>query len=153
MRFHRLSSGEWFKAVAIGVATAILLSAVMVPALRLGVSPFPKPLALAFAETIFQQPLPLPVGLGFHVAYVTMWSVIFVLLFRSGLTLANAVALGLFLWLAVLVFFFPLVGWGFLGLGIGPALMVAALVSHLLFAVLLWGLCRMVLGGEPLHAS
>jgi hypothetical protein len=62
----------------------------MVPALRLGISSLPKPLGLAFAETVLGSPLPLPVGLLFHVAYVTAWSVVYVALFRHALTLVNA---------------------------------------------------------------
>ena len=71
MHFHNLTPGEWWKAIGVGIATAILLSAVMVPALKLGLSPLPKPLGLAFAETILGNSLPLPIGLLFHVAYVT----------------------------------------------------------------------------------
>jgi hypothetical protein len=143
MRFHRLTTAELLKAIGIGIATALLLSAVMVPVLRLGISPLPKPLGLAFAETLLGRPLPLPVGLLFHVAYVTFWAVVYVALFRHALTFGNALLLGLFLWLLVLIGFFPVVGWGFLGLAVGPQLIVASLVPHLLFAVFLWGLCRM----------
>jgi hypothetical protein len=143
MRYHRLAPTELLKAVGIGIVTALLLSAVMVPALRLGISPLPKPLGLAFAETLFGRSLPLPVGLLFHVAYVTFWAVAYVALFRHALTVGNALLLGLFLWLLVLVLFFPMVGWGFLGLAIGPQLIVASLAPHLLFAVFLWGLSRM----------
>jgi hypothetical protein len=142
MRLHRLTRPELLKAIAVGVVTALLLSAVMVPALRLGISPLPKPLGLAFAETLLGRPLPLPVGLLFHVAYVTIWAVAYVALFRQALTLGNALLLGLFLWLLVLVVFFPVVGWGLLGLAIGPQLIVASLVPHLLFALFLWGLSR-----------
>lgn len=83
-------------------------------------------------------------GLLFHVAYVTLWAVVYVALFRHALTIGNALVLGLFLWLLVLVVFFPVVGWGFLGLAIGPQLIVASLVPHVLFAVFLWGLSRVV---------
>lgn len=141
MRLHKLTPGEWLKAVGVGIGTAVLLSAVMVPAFKLGVSPLPKPLGLAFAETILGRQLPLPVGLVFHVAYVTFWSVAFVALFRDSSSFRNALLLGLGLWVLVLVAFFPVVGWGFLGLGISPKLIVASLVPHLLFAVFLWGLC------------
>jgi hypothetical protein len=144
MQFQSLSAKELFKSVGIGVVTAILLSAVMVPALKLGISPLPKPLGLAFAETVLGRPMPLPVGLLFHVAYVTFWSVAFVFLFRGSLTLRNALILGLSLWVLVLVIFFPVVGWGFLGLAVSPRLIVASLVPHALFAVFLWGLSRMV---------
>lgn len=142
MRFSTLTFGEWLKAVGIGILTAILLSAMMVTALKLGVSPLPKPLGLAFAETLLGRPLPLPVGLLFHVAYVTFWAVAFVLVFRHSLSLRNALMLGLGLWVLVLVVFFPIVGWGFLGLAISPKLIVASLIPHLLFALFLWGLCR-----------
>lgn len=84
MRLHDLTSGEWLKAFGVGIATASLLSAGIVPALKLGISPLPKPLGLAFAGTIFGSPLPLPIGLLFHVAYVTFWSVAFVVLFREA---------------------------------------------------------------------
>lgn len=142
MQIHSLTSKEAMKAAGIGVITALLLTAIMVPMMKLGVSPFPKPLGLAFAETVIGKALPLPVGLLFHVAYVTFWSVVYVMLFKGRLTFLNALWLGLALWVGVLVVFFPVVGWGFLGLEISPKLIVASLVPHVLFAVFLWGLCR-----------
>ena len=204
MRLHSLTRGEHVKAIGIGAITAILLSTIMVPTFMTGISPLPKPLGLAFAETIFgvdqqpksagggegpneqsvaqqtgqppnqaqsqdqqttaseqgkkpQQPsgkggngpsgqsskgLPLPVGLLFHAIYVTFWSWAFVVLFRSRLTFLNALMLAVALWAVVLVVIFPIVGWGFFGLGISPKLILASAVPHLLFAVFLWGLCR-----------
>ncbi len=149
MQIHNLTSKEWLKAIGVGIATAILLSAVMVPALKLGISPLPKPLGLAFAETVLGLPLPLPAGLFFHIAYVTFWSVAFVALFRDTLSFGNALTLALVLWIGVLVVFFPLVGWGFLGLAIGPKLIAASLVPHLLFAAFLWRLCRLAFADAP----
>ncbi len=144
MRSPALSLKDLAKAIGVGVAAAVLLSAVMVPAFKLGVSPLPKPLGLAFAETLLGRSLPLPVGLLFHVVYVTFWAVIYVVVFRARRTLVSALLLGLVLWLIVLIVFFPVVGWGFLGLSVGPKLIVASLVPHLLFGVFLWGLCRFV---------
>lgn len=146
MRIHDLTRREWLKALGIGVTTAILLSAVLVPAMKLGISPMPKPLGLAFAETILGRALPLPVGLLFHVAYATFWSVAFVVLFRDSLSFAKALLLALALWIGVLVVFLPVVGWGFLGLGVSPKLIIATLMPHLLFAAFLWGLCRLLFG-------
>ena len=142
MRFPALSPKDLAKAIGVGVGTAVLLSAVMVPAFKLGISPLPKPLGLAFAETLLERSLPLPVGLLFHVAYVTFWAVFYVAVLRAHRPLVSALLLGLALWLIVIVIFFPVVGWGYLGLGVGPQLIVASLVPHLLFAVFLWGLCR-----------
>ena len=93
---------------------SILTAAVMVIALKSGVSPLPKPLGLAFAETVLGRPLPVPVGLLFHTVWVTTFSVIYVGLFRDELTFLRALALGAALWILVLVFFFPVVGWGIL---------------------------------------
>ncbi len=153
MKLHALTPKETWTAIGIGVVTALLLSAVMVPALRFGVSPLPKPLGLAFAETVLGRELPLPVGLLFHVVYVTLWSVAYVLLFRDRLTFTSALGLGLALWVLVLVVFFPVVGWGFLGLGVGPRLIAASLVPHLLFAVFLWALARLAFGRRRPQAA
>ncbi len=144
MRVRNLTLNEWLKAVGVGIVTAILLSAVMVPALKFGISPLPKPLGLAFAETLLGRTLPLPIGLLFHVVYVTFWSAAYVALLRNHLSLRNALLLALMLWILVLIVFFPFVGWGLLGLTIGPKLIVASLVPHVLYGVFLWGLCRFV---------
>ena len=142
MQIHSLTPKEALKAVGIGIVTALLLSAVMVPAFKFGISPMPKPPSLAFAEILFGRDLPLPVGLLFHIAYVTFWAVAYVVLFWDRLTIWNALWLGLGLWVVILLVFFPLFGWGFLGLEISPKLIPASLAPHLLFAAFLWGLCR-----------
>ena len=102
----------------------------------------PKQPSLAFAETLLGRPLPLPVGLLFHVTCLTFWSVIYVMLFRDRLTFLNALWLALALWVVILVVFFPFIGWGFLGLAISPKLIPASLIPHVLFAVVLWTMCR-----------
>lgn len=142
MNLHPLSMKESGKAVGIGILTAVLLSAIMVPLLKAGVSPMPKPLAPAFADKLLGTALPLPVGLLFHVAWVTLGSVIYVVLFRDRLSFARALGLALVLWVLVLVVFFPFVGWGFLGLSVSPKLILAALVSHVLFALFVWALAH-----------
>lgn len=75
------ASTDYAKAIGVGVATAVVLSLIMVPLVLTGVSPFPKPL--------------------------------------------------------VLVSFFPIAGWGFAGLAEGPSLIIAPLIPHILFAVVL----------------
>lgn len=143
MKIHSLTLMEALKAVGIGILTAVLLSLVMVPAFKLGVAPMPKLPSVAFAELFLGPNVPLPVGLFLHVVYVTFWGLVYVALFRDRLTFLNAVWLGLALWVVILVVFFPLFEWGFLGLAISPKLIPASLVPHALFAVFLWGLCRM----------
>lgn len=150
---QHLRAKGYGKAIAVGIATAAILSLIMVPAMKAGVSPLPKPLALAFAQRLLGE-VGLPVGLFFHLVYVTFWSVMYVVLFERH-TFANALWLALGLWALVLVGFFPFVGWGFFGLAQGPALIVGSLVPHLLFAVILWALHRATFRAEdyePLSA-
>jgi hypothetical protein len=148
MRLHVLTARGTWKALGVGVANALILSAIMLPAFRFGIAPMPKQPSLAFAETLFGAPLPLPVGLLFHVIYVTFWSVIYIAFFRERLTFLNALWVGLFLWVVILAVFFPFIGWGFLGLAISPKLIPASLVPHVLFAAVLWGLCRVAFQKE-----
>jgi isopentenyl phosphate kinase len=72
---------SWSGAIGIGIAVSALTAIVMVTLLKMGVSPFPRPPSLAFAETVLGRKLPMPVGLLFHVVYVTFWSVVFVQFF------------------------------------------------------------------------
>jgi hypothetical protein len=142
MQWHSLSTGEWAKAVGVGIAVSILTAVIMMVGLRTGVSPLPKPLGLAFAETVLARTLPLPVGVLFHTVWTTAFSVLYVVLFRDALTFMRAFWLAFALWVLVLLVFFPIVGWGVLGLDVTPRLIVAAAVPHLLFALFLWGLAR-----------
>jgi hypothetical protein len=146
-----MNKKDLWKEVAVGIATALILSAVSVTGMKTGISPLPKPLVLAFAETIFGRSLPLPVGLFFHVAWVTFSSVIYVAMFRHKMTFLRALGLSAVLWLSTLVIFFPLVGWGFFELNVSPMLIIGSAVPHLLFAIILWGLCRLSFHDE--HAA
>lgn len=143
--------GLFIKGVGIGLINGVLLSLIMVPLFRAGIAPLPQPPSLAFAEAISGRSLPLPVGLVLHLAYVATWSGVFVALAYPRATFTRALALGVALWLVALLVFFPINGWGLLGLAIGPQAIVAALVPHLLFAVFLWALSRWLLG--PAHAT
>ncbi|KJZ09069.1 MULTISPECIES: hypothetical protein [unclassified Halomonas] len=140
---------SWLRSIGIGIAVSALTAIVMVTLLKAGVSPFPQPPSLAFAETLLGRSLPLPVGLLFHTAYVTFWSGVFVRYFPRK-TLPTALGLAAVLWGVILVVFFPVVGWGFAGLAIGPQLIPASALPHLLFGLLLWGLDRYV--AKPSHA-
>ncbi|MBA1149188.1 hypothetical protein H0Z60_19250 [Ectothiorhodospiraceae bacterium WFHF3C12] len=136
----------WGRALIIGLANAVLLSAIMVPVIRSGISPLPQAPSHSFAEAVLGQSVPLPIGLLFHVVYVTFWSMAFVVVAYPRFTLARALGLGLVLWVGALAVFFPINGWGFLGLSVGPQLIGVALVPHLLFSAFLYGLSRLAFG-------
>jgi hypothetical protein len=130
---------SWPRAVGIGIVVAAVTAIIMLALTAAGASPFPKPPSLAFAETLLHRPLPLPVGLLFHAAYVTFWSAIFIRYF-SRRDIRTALAFAGALWLAILVLFFPIVGWGIAGLKVSAKLIPASFVPHLLFGLFLWGL-------------
>lgn len=130
---------SWLRAIGIGLAVSVLTALVMVTLLKTGISPLPKPLGLAFAETMLSRELPMPVGLLFHTAYVTFWSVVFVR-YLPHRNIKSALILAGMLWLGVLLVFFPIVGWGIAGMDVSPKLIPASLMPHLLFALLLWAL-------------
>jgi hypothetical protein len=146
MKWHALTKQDYMRAIGVGIGVSILTGAFMAATMRAGISPLPKALGLAFAETLLRRPLPLPVGLLFHTVWVTAFSVIYVGLFRDALTIGRALWLGLLLWIFVLVFFFPVVGWGFLGLAVSPKLIIGSALPHLLFSILLWGGCWWAFG-------
>lgn len=136
------------KAISVGLVTAIVAAALMLMAIKNGVSPLPQPLGLAFAESILGTKLPLPVGFVFHAAWVIFWTLVYVRL-SPAIRFLPALALAAALWVSALVIFMPIAGWGFLGLAITPKLIVAAIIPHLLFAVLIWGGCRLLGAAEP----
>lgn len=146
MKWHSLSGKQYLKAIGVGVLTAVATGAIMFAALKSGVSPFPAPVSLVFAQTLFATKLPLPVGLLFHVAWVTFWSVFYVVFFWERLTFGRAAGLAAFLLALVYIVFFPFIGWGFFGMGVGPQLILGGFVTHALFAIFLWAFARWTFG-------
>lgn len=131
------------RGIGLGVVNGILLSLIMVPAFLAGIPPMPEPPSLAFARTLLGEGVPMPVGLLFHLVYVTFWSAVWVAWDYPRLRFATAAELAAVLWIVALVVFFPINGWGLLGLGVSPKLIPGALVPHVLFALFLWGLGRL----------
>jgi hypothetical protein len=153
MKIRFLSARDWGKAIAVGIGVSILTAAFMLATMKAGISPLPKSLGLAFAEAILGRTLPLPIGLLFHTIWVTTFSVLYIVIFRDALTFIRALGLGATLWLFVLIFFYPVVGWGYFGLAVGPKLIIGAAIPHLLFALFLWALSRWAFRGARLAYS
>jgi hypothetical protein len=141
---------RFWKALAAGLITSIGAAAIMAIGMKTGVSPLPKPLGLAFAEWVLGRALPLPIGLLFHLAYVTGWSVLFIMLAPARwLRFWPILGFGLTLWLLAIFVFTPLVGWGIAATAVaGPKGIVATLVAHLLFVFFLWLSCRWLFRSE-----
>lgn len=139
---------SWPQAIRIGLLVAIVTAAAMLALTAAGVSPFPKPPSLAFAEALFGRAVPLPVGLLFHAAYVIFWSALYLRFWRRR-SLGAALALAAGLWVVILGVFFPIVGWGLAGTSVSPKLIPASFVPHLLFGLLLWGGDRCLPASSP----
>src|SRR3954468_11223726 len=92
VKVNTLDRHDWVKAIGVGIGVSALTAAFMIATMKVGVSPLPKSLGLAFAETALGRTLPLPVGLLFHTVWVTSFSVLYVVLFRDALTLMRALA-------------------------------------------------------------
>ena len=146
MLLHHLQAKDYLKAIGVGVATSLLLSAIMVSGMKTGLSPMPAPVGLAFAQRLLGREVPLPVGLLFHMAWVTFWSLAYVVLFWGKLSFRRAAALAAVLLAVALAVFFPFIGWGFIGLAVGPKVIVGAFITHALFAALVWALSRWAFG-------
>ena len=52
--WRSLDALDWAKAVAVGIGVSILTALFMLAGLKSGISPLPKPLGLAFAETVLK---------------------------------------------------------------------------------------------------
>ena len=133
----------WLRGIAAGLLTGILAAVVMVALKKNGFSPVPMPLGLAFADTLLHKHLPLPIGLAFHLAYVTFWGTVFVLFAHPRLTLGRIAALSLALYLFALLVFVPVVGWGLFGAAVGPRVAGGLAITHVLFGLFLWLSCRL----------
>jgi hypothetical protein len=144
-----MTVSDAMKAVGVGVLAGLVLSALIVAALKTGISPLPKPLCIAFMEAALHQPLGLAAGLTFHVLWVAFWSFFYTFLFWSDLMLIGALGFALVLWLLAMLFFFPAVEWGFFGSKVGPLAVVDAVISHSLFAVVIWALNVWAFGSRP----
>jgi len=147
MRGSNLSKIDFAKAIGAGMITALILSAVTVPAFQAGLAPMPEPPSLAFAAKVLGTQPPLVAGIVFHVGYITTWAVIFLETFADRPSLGRIAVLALTLWALALAVIFPILEWGVLGLAVGPALIPAALAVHVLFAVVFWGVCRALFNG------
>ncbi|MGE0231799.1 MAG: hypothetical protein AB7O39_00950 [Flavobacteriaceae bacterium] len=153
MPYRPMSAADWMKALIVGLATATVLAAVIVPSIMGGLARFPKPIAQAVAETLLDREVSLAGGMIFHFLFITACSVAIIAILRHRLTLPVALGLGLLLWLVVIFVFAPLSGWGALGMDEAPEFFIASFVPNVLFGPVLWALHRLVFRGRGSESS
>ncbi len=145
MRFAITQPTEILRAATVGLLVAIGTGLLTVPLFKSGLAPMPEAPSLAFAKTLF-GPVPDPIGLVFHVGYVTGITTL-ALMFAGARPSGWAIAsIAVLLYAIAVGAIFPIVGWGVAGLAITPKIAVAAIGPHVLYALVLWGADRAVFG-------
>lgn len=124
------------KAAGIGLIDAVIITAIMLPLVLGGVLPIDKPFAVSFVKALFGDATPLPVGIAFHLVYVTFWATLFVLFWYQR-PFVHAAILALVLWIGQAAIFYPIVGWGVFGSGVALSTMLIPLVPHAIFFLVL----------------
>ncbi|SDG29945.1 hypothetical protein SAMN05216241_10877 [Limimonas halophila] len=144
MNLALTARGDILRAVLVGLLVAVGTGVVTVPLFKLGIAPMPEAPSLAFAKTLF-GPVPDPVGLLFHVLYVTGVTAAVLALLTGARPSGKTIALvSLALYLVAVALFFPIVGWGFAGMAVTPKIAVAAIGPHVLYGLVFWGANRLV---------
>ena len=107
---------QWVKAAIVGAAGSLVMFGVMMVAIHgIGVAPFNTPPSAAF---LVKLGLPAkPLALIVHFGYGIFWSLVFVALFRSQMSIARGLGLAGALWLVMMVLYSPIIGWGVAGFG------------------------------------
>lgn len=84
---------------------------------------------------------PLVMGwLGHFVIGAIVWGVLFAVLYRrlpGGRGAMRGIVFGLFAWLAMMLLFLPVAGYGFFGVAIGWPLIAFTLVMHIIYGSVL----------------
>ena len=130
-------------ATFLGLAIALSISTLFLVAHQINASPLPMPLAIAFVVRLFGKGafsphVLLPLGLAFHMLYLTTATVTSVRTFHRRLGAASAFITAFVLWLGAGAVFLPVVGWGAFGLGLGVGAAVFVAGVHALYGLFLW---------------
>lgn len=127
-----------------GVAATVAMSVLMLVGMGTGAAPMPEPIPRAIVTGLLGPDLPQPLVMGLaivlHLGYGGFWGGVLVSV-MDRVSILQGVGLGVFLWLLMQIVVLPLLGWGFFGIAVTPAIAVATLVLHLVYGgVLGWGL-------------
>jgi hypothetical protein len=74
--------------------------------------------------------------MAFHLVWLLFWSTLFVM-FWTRRPWHNAFVLVGLLWLVQALIFYPVVGWGVLGINVAPATALIPLIPHALMFIIL----------------
>lgn len=138
-RMARLETARLAAGAGWGAVATAIMSAVMLAATGVGISPMPKPIPAALvSHTLGLAPNPLLVVLAVlaHFAYGAAAGAVLAGLVRK-VTVWHGIAYGVALWALMDLAWLPYLGWGLFGSAITPKIAVATLVLHLVYGIML----------------
>jgi hypothetical protein len=141
----RMRVGELLLAAVIGAVSAVVLALLPVPVIRIGMLPLSRPISLAVVQRFLGEATPLHMANVLQGAYVTLWALIYAVVFRPRYPLWAACLIAGLMWTIALVVVFPLAGWGMFGLQFGASPMATAMAQYTLVALLIWGMSKLLL--------
>lgn len=130
------SSARVRRGVLWGIGATVVMSVFMLVATATGVSPLPEPIPAALSRMVLGAesvgPLVMVVAIVSHLGYGGVWGGVLSWGVRP-VTIGWGLGLGVGLWLLMQVIVLPLLGWGFFGMAVTPAVALATLVLHLIY--------------------
>lgn len=135
MSSYSVTAHDVGKALGLGALVSLIVTALMIPLVLGGLLPVEQPFALTFARALFGE-VPLPIGMLLHVLYVLFWSSVYVL-WCTNRPFYNAALLAGSLWLIQVIVWYPVAGWGFLGLEVAVTTATVSLIPHILLFIIL----------------
>jgi Family of unknown function (DUF6789) len=130
-----------------GLLATVLMTVLMLAGKASGLSPIPRPIPVALMAWVLRGAVPrlvlLALGLLAHLAYGAAAGALFSAVLGRRAQLWTGLAWGALLWLAMGLFWLPLLHWGRFGASVQPGIALATLVLHLAYgAVLGWWVGR-----------
>lgn len=148
-----MQGNTFAKAGVVGLVGSLVMFILMQIALSTGMAPFNVPPSAAFLISLGLPAKPL--ALFVHFLYGAFWSILLVALYKQAVSVGKGVLFSLVPWLIMMLILSPLIGWGIFGsaeaevakdhqlyLAPGPKYVVATLVLHIVFGLVIGGLNR-----------
>lgn len=141
---------KWIKAGIVGLAGSLIMFLLMMLGIHgSGMAPFNIPPSAAFLNKLGLALGPLP--LIVHFGYGAFWSLLLVYLFDYKTNIKKGLGISLAAWLIMMLIYSPIIGWGVFGFGdahtlppsdplyleAGPKYLVATLILHLIFGLII----------------
>ncbi len=137
------------KPALVGIVGSVVMFIIMMLGIHSGMAPFNITPSAAFLQRLGVNVGPL--ALLVHLGYGALWSILLVQLFQEKTNIARGIGLALCLWLALMLIYSPIIGWGLFGFGEagqlapddpfhlapGPKYLLVTLILHLIYGTII----------------